>query len=244
MPSGNDYNKIASFYDDVIGTDLFGSLLKNYLNKKYRKGSKILELGCGTGINLLPLSKYFKIEGIDISEKMLKIAKKKIPGSVFYRQDIRKFSVKKKYDVILCLYDTINHIKGLKSWYSIFSKVSSHLTEEGVFIFDINTVSKLDLMSSHPASVIKFGKNFLIMSVTNTSSGNKENSYNWNMKIFEAGGKNKFSFTENNILEYAYSISEVKKELNRSFSSVKTYNSELKPTSKNSGRIFFICKNF
>ncbi|CAN5440165.1 class I SAM-dependent methyltransferase [soil metagenome] len=243
MPYSNpDYNKIAGFYDHVIGSDVFGSLIKDYLEKYYKKGSDILELGCGTAINLKSLFPFYNVEGIDISDKMLSIARKKLPQVKFYRQNIKNFKVVKKYDAILCLYDTINHIKGLNNWSRIFRNVKKHLKESGVFIFDINTLYKLNFLHEEPASVIAFGKNFLIMNVVRKNSISKENIFSWNMRIFDKTSKNNYTLTEKSIMEYGYEVSSIIKDLNKYFKSVKVLNSDLRPAGKYSDRIFFICK--
>lgn len=243
MPSSPpDYDRIASFYDPLLGTDLFGTLIKNYLSKNYKKDSSVLELGCGTGSNLAILAPIYKVTGIDISGKMLSIAKKKLPGSEFYKQDITNFKVKKNFDVILSLYDTINHIKGLNNWERIFKNVKKHLRINGVFIFDINTLYKLNFLYEQPASVISFDRNYMIMNITKYHSVKEQNKFNWNMKIFDYK-KNKYSLTENTIPEYGYEITEINERLSKYFKSIKILNSEFKKAGKYSDRVFFICKN-
>jgi 2-polyprenyl-3-methyl-5-hydroxy-6-metoxy-1,4-benzoquinol methylase len=88
------YNKIASDWhqdhmaDDwwIEGTNRFISLLK--------PGDLVLDVGCAGGLK----SKYFiqnklRVVGIDISEKMIEIAKKEAPTGIFFSlplEDIRK----------------------------------------------------------------------------------------------------------------------------------------------------------
>jgi len=78
------YNRIAEdwhrdhSHDDwwVGGTDTF--------IKEFQAGARILDVGCGSGVK----SKYlidrgFKVMGVDISEKLLEIAKKEAPEGEF-----------------------------------------------------------------------------------------------------------------------------------------------------------------
>ncbi|MDQ3193430.1 MAG: class I SAM-dependent methyltransferase, partial [Bacteroidota bacterium] len=144
MLKNADYNIIAKFYDKVIGghNDLQEYILEK-ISRYNENAESILELGCGTGKNLENLQSRFEITGIDISGEMLKIAKKKIPGGKFYPGDIRAFDLGKKFDVIICMYDTVNHLILFNEWKKLFRNVNEHLSENGIFIFDVNTIYKL-----------------------------------------------------------------------------------------------------
>lgn len=72
----------APYYDrGIFGRFLFNIIDKTANSVKIKKGSKILDTGCGTG-NLLHIlerkNKNLKLYGVDISEKMLQIARKKV----------------------------------------------------------------------------------------------------------------------------------------------------------------------
>jgi SAM-dependent methyltransferase len=65
---------------------LWGEFLKHV-----KKGSKLLDLGCGTGST----ADYFfqrgmRVEGVDLSPRMIEVAKRRFPAIVFRRGDIRK----------------------------------------------------------------------------------------------------------------------------------------------------------
>lgn len=75
------YNKIAGFYD-ILSNRFEEPLRKKGIQMLNPKpGEHILEIGFGTGTSLIELAKSVqpngKISGIDISEKMLEIAKKR-----------------------------------------------------------------------------------------------------------------------------------------------------------------------
>lgn len=52
--------------------------------------SSVLEIGCGTGIDLRLFPNTFDIHGIDLNERALKIAKEKIPIGNFKKESITK----------------------------------------------------------------------------------------------------------------------------------------------------------
>lgn len=96
------YNKIAEDWDRehtsdtwwISGTDKFISLFK--------KDDLILDIGCGAGWKTKYLTERgLKVIGMDISENMLRLAKKRNPSSEFIIGDMRKeIKTNKKFDGI------------------------------------------------------------------------------------------------------------------------------------------------
>ena len=52
--------------------------------------TSILEIGCGTGIDLRKFDDSFEIHGIDLNEHALELAKGNIPKAKFYKESITK----------------------------------------------------------------------------------------------------------------------------------------------------------
>tara|TARA_B100001123_G_scaffold70145_1_gene78491 strand:+ start:31 stop:588 length:558 start_codon:yes stop_codon:yes gene_type:complete len=52
----------------------------------------ILEIGCGTGIDLRKFDDSFEIHGVDLNDHALKLAKKNIPNGKFYKENITRLS--------------------------------------------------------------------------------------------------------------------------------------------------------
>ena len=76
----NTYNFYAHFYDLIFGRVLDSARKKVIKSMKLEDGEKILEMGVGTGLSFrhYPNNKSLQIYGIDISDKMLKQAQKRI----------------------------------------------------------------------------------------------------------------------------------------------------------------------
>ena len=53
----------------------------------------VLELGCGTGSMLKHLQDAYEVFGVDISGKMLSIARKKVPRAKLFRQNMVDFQI-------------------------------------------------------------------------------------------------------------------------------------------------------
>lgn len=54
--------------------------------------TSVLEIGCGTGIDLRKFDDSFDIHAVDLNEHALELAKKNIPKAKFYKEDITKLS--------------------------------------------------------------------------------------------------------------------------------------------------------
>lgn len=235
------YNSIAKFYDAVLGrTGNEISYIRDKISVHNKTANTVLELGCGTGINLLPLSKKYNVTGVDISDKMLKIAQSKIHDGDFILHDIRRYTSEKKFDVILCLYDTINHLTLFSEWKGLFKTAFNNLNPNGIFIFDINTLYKLRFITEISPLVHRFNSNILIMDVKNVSA----NVYNWNLRIFENTKSNNYILNEVNIKESSFDIKKIKDELKKYFTilSIEDVNN-VRVTAKTE-RAYFVCKKF
>lgn len=78
--------------------------------KLVRGGGSILDAGCGPGVDVAYMfGKGFAVTGVDLSEGMLEIARKKSPNSTFQKADIRKLDFEPNtFDGILASYSLIH----------------------------------------------------------------------------------------------------------------------------------------
>ncbi|MCK4667066.1 class I SAM-dependent methyltransferase [Candidatus Dependentiae bacterium] len=126
------YNKCTNQYNLVRMKELEPSL--ELLTKHLNSNCNILDIGCGTGIPIDQfLSDFGNVTGIDISEKQIELAKKNVPGSVYFTADIMEFELQNKfYDAIVSYY-TIFHIPK-KEHKKLFQKIYNALKPNGFFL--------------------------------------------------------------------------------------------------------------
>ncbi len=87
------YNKIAEIYAKYTEEKLIQFQLARF--ESMLPGKKILDAGCGAGRDVEYFSEDgFDVIGIDISEGLLKVAKKKFPKGNFKKMDFRKTTFK------------------------------------------------------------------------------------------------------------------------------------------------------
>jgi 2-polyprenyl-3-methyl-5-hydroxy-6-metoxy-1,4-benzoquinol methylase len=98
-------------------------------------GNTALDIGCGSNgrfIDLL-LEANYQLEGLDISPKMIELAKKRHPQITFHQADICHWNFPKQYDFITA-WDSIWHIP-LNEQASVLNKIFAALSPGGVLIF-------------------------------------------------------------------------------------------------------------
>ena len=109
------YNKTATGWSaEWYKEKLQSEILVKFYNCYAGAGTnhpKILDLGCGAGYDSKILAKLgAKMTGIDISEELIKIAKKQVVNCKFFVGDLtEKYNKLGKFDGILCL-ATIMHV--------------------------------------------------------------------------------------------------------------------------------------
>ena len=148
------YNAFAEIYDEIM-TSVPYSLWCDYLLFLYRylgAGSpeRLLELACGTGSmveQFLRKADIFLIDGLDRSGAMLEKARHKLSDHhqmvELSEQDMRSFVLGKNYDLIYSVFDSMNYILNTDNLKDVFAGAAEHLSEDGLFIFDYNTRSRL-----------------------------------------------------------------------------------------------------
>lgn len=103
-----------------------------------------LDLCCGTG-SLLHLASDagFDTTGVDISKYQIEHARHRIPNARLIVDDIRQLSLNCDFDVITCMFDSLNYLTTKHDLLKAFRKAKHHLAQGGIFVFDMNTFEGL-----------------------------------------------------------------------------------------------------
>ncbi|MDU1314960.1 MAG: class I SAM-dependent methyltransferase [Clostridium septicum] len=146
------YGEFAKIYDELINEDINYDEMVNRIIEvcsKYNVDfTNYLDIACGTGNVTVRLAKYFKDNyAVDLSEDMLreafdKFKEKRVKCKVIC-QDMAELSLNRKFDLITSVLDSTNYIIEEESLINYFKGVKEHLSDEGIFIFDINSYYKL-----------------------------------------------------------------------------------------------------
>src|SRR5699024_7131155 len=83
-----------------------------------------------------------KVDAFDGSEDMLAMAQHKLsaPGALrLFQMDMRTFQLDRRYDLILCLCDSLNYLSTIEELNQVFQSVFQALNPGGLWLFDFNT---------------------------------------------------------------------------------------------------------
>ncbi|WP_077534761.1 class I SAM-dependent DNA methyltransferase [Massiliimalia massiliensis] len=144
------YGQFAYSYDSLtqnIDYQKRGAYFHEIMLQQGKTKGILVDLACGTG----SLSEYFarldyEVIGVDASEEMLQMAqeKKLENGSdvLYLCQPMQELDLYGTVDIVLCALDSLNHVTERETVQQIFQRVSLFLNEDGLFVFDVNTVYK------------------------------------------------------------------------------------------------------
>jgi len=94
------------------------------------------DVACGTGLHAEVLRRWYNIEGLDVSEGQLAVARKRLPDVTFYHADMTNFYTGKQYNGITCLFSAIGELLDIEQVASAVSTMAKHLKTGGVLIVE------------------------------------------------------------------------------------------------------------
>jgi SAM-dependent methyltransferase len=194
-----------------------GGWVIDCLHRHGNHATSLLELGCGTGSILARITAVPSITGLDLSSQMLAFARSRVPNARLIETDIASFSLGEEFDVVICVFDTLNHLVTFDSWVSLFEATSRHLRVGGLFMFDVNTQSKLQRLCEAPPWVHDFEDSIIIMDVRPGRDGITD----WEIKIFEHIDGPRFDLHHELIGQLGVPLEMIKNELSPRFDLVE-----------------------
>lgn len=130
-----------SFYDD------YHSFIQHHLDGHDLQVDSVLELGVGTGLLGERFSDSIDYHGLDISREMLQVAEDR--GIVIHQGNMSDFQLDQDFQLILCIFDSLNYLEDRMTLRSCFRSVADHLQDGGLFIFDVNTPHKINELTKN-----------------------------------------------------------------------------------------------
>ena len=137
---GQDYFK--SGYGNYAKEQV--ALEKNFKDRikrirKYKAKGRLLELGCAHGYFLKNAQKYYQCFGIDLNPKVTKVTKANTNAKILTGDFLRQ-KLQKNYFDIICMFDTIEHIKHPEKY---LKKVYEILKPNGLVVIETGNIESL-----------------------------------------------------------------------------------------------------
>ncbi|MBP7554220.1 MAG: class I SAM-dependent methyltransferase [Spirochaetes bacterium] len=161
------YNLLYKDKDYKQEIDYIDGLIKKFSNIKT---ADILDIGCGTGNHdFLLTQKGYSISGIDLSNDMIEVAKKRKSKTDedidFFCCSSVNFNLNKKFDAVISLFHVMSYQSTNNEVFMSFKNAYNHLNDDGLFIFDFwygpgvltdRPVVRVKKMSDNKSNIIRF----------------------------------------------------------------------------------------
>jgi len=136
------YDPFAEAYNRHWGPDGAKGILPaldRLLLRDLPRGSRILDLCCGTGQLARRLTdRGFIVTGIDGSTEMLRLARKNAPAAELILADVRSFQADHRYTAVISTSNSLSHITSIRELRAVFRNTYAALAGDGRFLFDVH----------------------------------------------------------------------------------------------------------
>jgi SAM-dependent methyltransferase len=139
------YDSYAPAYEDFNHRYMYERWTGRLLGKAEEaglKGDRLLDIACGTGLSFVTLlERGWQVTGCDISPEMLAIAKEKFGDRAdLFVADMRELPEIGEFDLIWAINDPLNYLLSVEELEATLEGMRRNLAEDGIALFDINTL--------------------------------------------------------------------------------------------------------
>lgn len=137
------FTALAAVYDAIMADveyDYWADFVLSYARDAGLEPRSALDLACGTGGFTRELQAAgLAVTGLDTSAEMLKIARERLPNIHFVQGDLRNFALMDQFDLITCVFDSLNNLLSAEDLGAAFAQMHAHLGPGGLLACDLNT---------------------------------------------------------------------------------------------------------
>lgn len=246
MEAYSGFAKVYDLFMDNIPYEEWTDYVKDLLKEEGIENGILLDLGCGTGSVTELLAKAgFDMIGIDNSEEMLDIAMEKREESgldiLYLLQDMREFELYGTVKGVVSICDSMNYILEDEDLLEVFRLVHNYLDNEGIFIFDMNTVYKYEeILADNTFAEDREESSFIWENYYDEED--EINQYDLSLFVQEEDGR--YRKYEETHLQRAYSRERVEELIEESgLELLHVYDAfTRKIPAEDSERIYFVCR--
>ncbi len=139
MPRSNRFKDSPELYDAIYHFKDYArecGRLRDLIYQAAPGARTILDVACGTGEHAKFLKRDFAIDGIDINEDYLRVARLKNPAGNYTRADMTDFDRGRTYDVVTCLFSAIAIVGTYERLERAITCMARHVRLRGVLIVE------------------------------------------------------------------------------------------------------------
>ena len=133
------FTKSARYYDALYAFKDYDAAVKAiaaFVEERRPEASTFLDVGCGTGRHLEMLQSHFEVEGLDLDEELLAVARERCPGVPFHHADMQAFDLGHRFDVVACLFSAIGYVQTLEGMRAAVACMADHVHPGGLLLVE------------------------------------------------------------------------------------------------------------
>ena len=202
------------YMDNIPYDDWADNIIKIF--QKYDMPMEIVcDLGCGTGQMTRRLkAKGYDMIGIDISYDMLMEAMEAedSDGILYLCQDMRSFELYGTVGAVVSVCDSINYLKDIDELLTVCKLANNYLDPKGLFVFDVKTEHYYKKLGISTIAENREEGSFIWENDYDEET--RDNFYY--LTIYEENDEGTFDRYEEEHLQHAFTIDEIKAAINES----------------------------
>jgi SAM-dependent methyltransferase len=232
------YDGLAPYYDLILGDRTWSVARVLDQIGRFRPGARsLLELGCGTGSVLVGLASVGERAGLDCSAEMLALARAKLPGVRLLEGDMADFDLGERFEVVICVLDTLNHLDDFPRWSQVFARVRDHLVDGGLFLFDVIPPGPFRAVAAETPWTREFGGRTVTVDVTCSPEGRSV----WDIAVEVPDGSGRIQ-QHSTVVELGVALDRVAAALAPYFEVLEQVDPDGDLPDDDSDRVYFACR--
>jgi len=134
------YGALADAYDIVHARKPYGreaaqvrALVREHARRPCRT---LLDVACGSGGHLAYLRRWYACTGVDASQEMLRLARRRLSRVRLVRGRMETFDLGRRYDVVTCLFSAIGYVRTVPELRRTLRNFARHTAPGGVLVVE------------------------------------------------------------------------------------------------------------
>ena len=133
------FTKSAEIYDRIYSIKDYGEAARKVagiVRAERPDARSLLDVGCGTGRHLAYLREDYAVAGIDISDELIAVARRRCPDVPFHVGDMADFDLGERYDAVLCLFSAIGYVRTPERMREALGCMAAHVNPGGLVLVE------------------------------------------------------------------------------------------------------------
>jgi SAM-dependent methyltransferase len=130
--SARIYHAVYSYKDYTAEANR----LHGVIQERSPGAATLLDVACGIGSHLEEFRRWYAVEGVDLDEGLLEVARERLPDVPLHLADMCSFALAQKFDAVTCLFSAIGYARTVERLGQAIDAMAVHLNPTGVLLVE------------------------------------------------------------------------------------------------------------